>query len=229
MCPIKRFSRLIILTSGSSNSIAFANESHNDKNDSFDSSAESGFDAFISKLSCDIDSLQGNKNQTGNIQLPILLKMRKHLQLLKSLSSSGSFPKATVCGYKFLGSKRTGSELISFFLHTALGVAVRLESDIYHWFCGGLHRHQTAISVLWDREKDTVSFNDPEFQILAWGNGPPKKKQSQRREFYIRHFGPTPKVTQTLFVNQVNAADNAIRNEAIQEGLLTQGGEINDD
>ena len=199
-------------------------------NDWFDSSAESGFDAFISKLSCDINSLHGNKNQTGNIQLLILLKMRNHLKLLKSLSPSGLFPKATVCGYKFLGTTRKGQELISFFLHTALGVAVRLESDIYHWFLGGQHRHQTAVSVLWDVKKDTVSFNDPEFQILAWGNGPSADtKQSQRREFYNRHLGPTPRVTQTLFVNQMKAAENAIRNEAIQAGLLTQDGEINDD
>ena len=142
ICPNKRFSNLIILTSGGSNSIAFANESHDDKRDWFDnSSLVDGFEAFRLKLLGDIASLKGNAKQTGASQLPLLLKMINHLDLLKSLSPNESYNKATVCGYKFLGSwsgkDDCTSVLYSFFLHTALGIAVMIESDIYHWFRDG--------------------------------------------------------------------------------------------
>lgn len=230
ICPNKRFSTLIILTSGASKSLAFANESHDDKRDWFDDSASEGFDLFYSKLCNDITSLKDNKKHTGDTQLQILIKMKNHLHQLKSLSPNGAFDKATVCGYKFLGSwsgqENDTSVLYSFFLHTALGIAVWLESDVYHWFRGGQHRHQTAVSVLWERSNDTISFNDPNFQILAWGEGATNNaNQGRRREFYLRHFGYRPVVSQQIFMNDVNAVPQ-IRAEAIALGLLTQNGDI---
>ena len=119
ICPIKRFSDLIILTSGASKTISFCNESHDDKRDWFDDDVNDGIDLFCSKLGDDIAALKNSGNQTNNIQLPLLIKMQNHLKLIKSLSPNGRFEKATVCGYKFLGSwsgqeKHASNFIVSF-------------------------------------------------------------------------------------------------------------------
>lgn len=230
ICPVKRFSNLIILTSGASKTIGFCNEAHDDKRDWFEECVNEDITHFFHKIYEDIAALENSENQTNNIQLPLLQMMHNHLKSLKSLSPKGSFEKATVCGYKFLGSWKgqdlATSVLYSFFVHTALGIAVSLESDIYHWFRAGQHRHQTALSVIWDKSLDTITFNDSSFQILAWGSGSGgSTKSGKRREFYLRHFENVARVTQPLFLRMVNA-NPAIRAQAVQEGLMSQDGEI---
>ena len=49
----------------------------------------------------------------------------------------GWYEKPTTCGYKFFDwrkEKKSDETNHAFFLHTALGIAVELKTDIFNWF-----------------------------------------------------------------------------------------------
>ena len=73
-------------------------------------------------------------------------------------------------------------------MHTALSVAVELETDVFNWFRSARHIHQTAVPVIHSKNTDEIVFNDICKNIIAWGSVTPSPTvQANRRKLYIKH------------------------------------------
>ena len=77
-----------------------------------------------------------------------------------------------------------------YFLYNDLGIAVKIPAGkgCYHTFSGNFGNHQTAVPVTFDGS--TVSFNDDNLFVFAWGNGKSEERvyiESQGHQFPANH------------------------------------------
>ena len=233
----RKFSTLNILTLGNKWIIGFGCEGHPDVNDWFGilddvgekiesymnelsnhNSKRSAFIDTFGTCSRDVSKVLSGKKRKREIELQksrnaytINASCIRHLKMLRDLQKDkGWYEKPTTCGYKFFDwrqNKSSHENIYAFFLHTALGIAVELKTDIFNWFRSARHIHQTAVPVIYNEKTDVISFQNSEWNILAWGSGTiSSTTQKKRRKFYIQNKGigwdlPNLRVTQELFRN----------------------------
>ncbi len=231
----RKFSTLNILTLGNKFNIGFGCEGHPDVNDWFgvlddvgekNESYIDGLHIHNSKRSdfidifCSSQVLSGKKRkhkiglQRVCDAYTINTSCIRHLNMLRDLQKDkGWYEKPTTCGYKFFDwrkEKKSDEKIYAFFLHTALGIAVELKTDIFNWFRSARHIHQTAVPVIHNKMSDVISFQNSNWNILAWGSGTiSSTTRSKRRKFYIGNKGlgwdrPNLRVTQPLFTDFMN-------------------------
>ena len=210
----RKFGTLNILTLGDDFIFGFACEGHPDVYDWFGTVDDIGekINSYVEEVRefnmkrykdiTEINSAILNKKRKRSIcQLDNVLDiyienayMIRHMNMLHDLQTEkGWYEKPTTCGYNFFDwrtNKSADEKNYAFFLHTALSVAVELDTDIFNWFWSARHIHQTAVPIIHFERTDHIVFNDNCRNILAWGGGTTSRTtQSNRRQFYIKHRG----------------------------------------
>ena len=179
----RKFSTLNILTLGNKLNIGFGCEGHPDVNDWFgvlDNVGEK-IESYIDWLRIHNFNRSDFSNTFGSSQVGSGKKRKRkielqkvcdaytintscirHLNMLRDLQTDkGWYEKPTTCGYKFFDwrkEKKSDGKNYAFFLHTALGIAVELKTDIFNWFRSARHIHQIAVPVIHNKMKDVISF-----------------------------------------------------------------------
>ncbi|GFH61168.1 predicted protein [Chaetoceros tenuissimus] len=169
-----RFGSINILTFGDKYLIGFSNEEHVDTNDWLGEDIDVEVEKLVYQLKHSTASLKKNiqsykdySNKECQLRLKKYVKLSNAVKYLLKLGKLGGkhriprYETPTTCGYKFVDERMDlAFEICAYFLHPSIGVAVRLVSNIFHWFRAARHTHHTSVPVLFCKEKQIITFND---------------------------------------------------------------------